>query len=401
MNPGAHKIAEIEVLRGLAVLGVLIHHASGNLLSSDIGWLNSLMEQLQFWWGVDLFFVVSGFVIARQLLPALQAAVEKKNVKSVVFGFWIRRAFRLLPSAWLWLLLPLPLVLFFNQTDVFGTLSTNIAATFAGIFNFANFRFADSFFRYDYGFSFVYWSLSLEEQFYLMLPVLALFLRHKLAWLLLVVVAVQFVQVRSVFMMSFRTDALALGVLLAMWSLKPSYQRLAPRFLKAMPFSGGVCLVSLMFAMSFLSAHNDFMPTIRIGLIAVLATVLVWLASYRQDYLWPAGQAQRLVMWLGARSYAIYLIHIPVYFVTRELLHRFSSYTSNSESLHVPLSIGVAGGLILLLSQLNYRWVEMPMRQIGGRIAQRIEPTLHITTSYQQPISSGLNTRLGPIGEQA
>ncbi|WP_339513181.1 acyltransferase family protein [Pseudomonas sp. RL_15y_Pfl2_60] len=392
MNAATQKITEIEVLRGLAVLGVLFHHVSGNLVSSNLEWLEALMSQLQLWWGVDLFFVISGFVIARQLLPALQQSAARP----VIVAFWIRRAFRLLPSAWLWLLLPLPLVLVFNQTGVFGTLSTNIEATVAGLFNFANFRFADSFFKYDYGFSFVYWSLSLEEQFYLLLPLLALCFRQKLMWLMLIVVLVQFFQVRSVLMMSFRTDALALGVLLAIWSAKPSYQQFEPRFLKALPLSGGLILLSLLLAMSFLAAHNDFLPTVRIGLIAVMATVLVWLASYGRGYLWPTGLGQRLMMWLGARSYAIYLIHIPAYFFTRELLYRVLAITEISASEHVLLSVAVAGGLILALSQLNYRWVEVPMRQLGSRVAQRIEPKLQVTTGYQQPIVALLNSPINP-----
>ncbi|WP_417663240.1 acyltransferase family protein [Pseudomonas sp.] len=396
MKAATPKIAEIEVLRGLAVLGVLFHHVSGNLVSSNLEWLETLMSQLHFWWGVDLFFVISGFVIARQLLPALQQSLVSQNAKAVIAGFWIRRAFRLLPSAWLWLLLPLPLVLVFNQTGVFGSLSTNIEATVAGLFNFANFRFADSFFKYDYGFSFVYWSLSLEEQFYLLLPLLALCFRQKLMWLMLIVVLVQFFQVRSVLMMSLRTDALALGVLLAIWSAKPSYQRFEPRFLKASPLSGYLILVSFLLAMSFLAAHNDFLPTVRIGLIAVLATVLVWLASYGRGYLWPTGMVQRLMMWLGARSYAIYLIHIPVYFFTRELLYRALAIKEISASEHVLLGVAIAGGLTLVLSQLNYRWVEMPMRQLGSRVAQRIEPKLQASTGYQQPMLALLNNPISP-----
>lgn len=400
MNAGAQKIAEIEVLRGLAVLGVLIHHSPDNLLNGNIGWLNVLMLKLQFWWGVDLFFVVSGFVIARQLLPALQNSAVSKTTKSVIFGFWIRRAFRLLPSAWLWLFLPLPLVMFFNETDVFGTLSANIAATFAGVFNFANFRFADSFFRYDYGFSFVYWSLSLEEQFYLLLPLFALLFRQRLVWLMLTVVLVQFFQVRSVFMMSFRTDALALGVLLAIWSMRPSYQQLAPQFLKSLPFSGTLILISLPLCMSFLAAHNDFLPTIRIGLVALLATVLVWLASYSHSYLWSAGLSQRLIMWLGARSYAIYLIHIPAYFFTRELFYRASAVIELSANQQTFFSLTIAAGLILLLSQLNFRWVEMPMRQLGSRLAQRFEHRLQGDSGFKQPRPALQSNSVGSLGEQ-
>lgn len=63
------RILDIELLRGLAVLGVVFHHLHGNLFSGSPTLLDGINQRVQFWWGVDLFFAISGFVIARTLIP--------------------------------------------------------------------------------------------------------------------------------------------------------------------------------------------------------------------------------------------------------------------------------------------------------------------------------------------
>ena len=56
------RILDIELLRGLAVLGVVFHHLHGNLFSGSPALLDGINQRVQFWWGVDLFFAISGFV---------------------------------------------------------------------------------------------------------------------------------------------------------------------------------------------------------------------------------------------------------------------------------------------------------------------------------------------------
>src|SRR5690554_933284 len=185
-------IDDIEVLRGVAVIAVLIHHMKENLFP----WLTTPLDprglDLQLWWGVDLFFVISGFVITRSALPALhQSTADKALFWRTTISFWTRRAWRLLPSAWLWLVLTLLLSIGFNQSGVFGSPATNLQAALADMLQYANARFADSFMVYDYGASFVYWSLSLEQQFYLLFPLLIFISRR---WLAVVMIAVVIIQ---------------------------------------------------------------------------------------------------------------------------------------------------------------------------------------------------------------
>ncbi len=378
------RILDIELLRGLAVLGVVFHHLHGNLFSGSPALLDGINQRVQFWWGVDLFFAISGFVIARTLIPQLREAPTRQAFWEQARYFWIRRAFRLLPSAWLWLALILACCLLLNRSGAFGSLSANLAASLAGFLQVANFRFADSFYRYEYGASFVYWSLSLEEQFYLLLPLLILCLRRYLGWALLALVLVQFFSLRTPLLMVLRTDALAIGVLLALASLQPGYARWNPTLL-GRAWSGPLLLVAVAAALGVLASEAYSLVAVRIGAIALLCGLLVWIASYDRDYLLSNGPLKRLLVWVGARSYAIYLIHIPAFYLSRELCFRLGWDAGER-----PLSLlGTSLVLIVVLSELNYRFVESPCRDLGSRLVKRLSAARRVA----QPVHARVARR--------
>jgi len=374
------RIMDIELLRGIAVLGVLFHHLQGSLFTDTVPLLEKIHGWGQPWWGVDLFFAISGFVIARSLIPALQGCSTRRQYWQQTRNFWLRRAFRLLPSAWLWLALMLLACLLINRSGAFGTLHANLQATLAGVAQYANFRFADSFYNYEYGTSFVYWSLSLEEQFYLLFPLLILLCRKHLVWALLTLVAVQLFTLRTPILMVVRTDALALGILLAMWSAQPSYLRWEPTILRR-PWTGVSVLLLLALALSVMATDRFTFTNYRIGAIAVLSAVLVWVASYNRDYLLPPGLLKNLMTWVGSRSYGIYLIHIPAYALVREFIFRLQAAHLPSPAGHPILTLLLAGGLIVLLSELNYRFVEMPMRNRGASLVKRLSTSRTVVPS--------------------
>ncbi|MBC3346288.1 acyltransferase [Pseudomonas sp. SWRI196] len=365
------RIMDIELLRAVAVMGVLFHHVQG--MPFPGGWprLAALSGSFQLWWGVDLFFAISGFVIGRSLIPQLRGCDTSRQFWATVREFWIRRAFRLLPSAWLWLLLMLLAALFFNRSGAFGSVQANVQATLAGFLQFANLRFADAFMRYEYGASFVYWTLSLEEQFYLILPLLVFVSRRYLVWVLLAVVLVQFFTWRAVWLSVIRTDALALGVLLSIWSLRPDYWRFEPKWLR-WPGLGVLLMAGLGSVMAWIATEHFNLSFYRLGVIALLSAVLVWVASYDRDYLLPRSPLKTALTWVGSRSYGIYLIHIPVFFLLRELWFRFAPLGSPDVASDPWLALACALTLIGLLSELNYRMIEMPMRQRGAQLVERL-----------------------------
>jgi peptidoglycan/LPS O-acetylase OafA/YrhL len=99
-----------------------------------------------------------------------------------------------------------------------------------------------------------------------------------------------------------------------------------------------VCLISAFGPNSAVSFQTGF--------IAVLSAGLVWVASYDKGYICPAGRAQRLLIWIGARSYALYLVHPFAFFGTREIMGRlFPGQVFNDNWL--PFFLVLASPLLL------------------------------------------------------
>lgn len=363
----SEKNKDIEVLRAFAVGGVLAHHATGVLLPPLRGELAWIPETFNFGAGVDLFFVISGFVIARSLLPRLRNAGSAAQTVKETLAFWTRRAFRLLPTAWLWLALILAVTSSFAFNNPKLAFETNVDATVAGVFYFANVRFAETFGASPYGASFHYWTLSLEEQFYFLLPLIALLSGRRLGWALLALIAIDLLRPPSLLAVSTRASALLIGVLIAMWSEQKSYARLAamtPRWL-ALPVS-----VAALLAIPYLSAAIGPFYQAQYGLVSLVAGVSVLAASFNKDALCGWGPWRGFALWAGARSYALYVIHVPLFLVIQDVLRRTWHPPWSPELCAIVL---ISAGLLLaLIAELNYRIVESPLRRLGARIADGI-----------------------------
>ncbi|GLQ95477.1 acyltransferase [Dyella acidisoli] len=357
----------------MAVLGVAFLHLQGNLFHPELSWLHRFLQHSSYWSGVDLFFAISGFVIGRSLLPPmLEHQHHLRNQLRTIWAFWIRRVWRLLPSAWLWLMLILVASIFFNESGVFGTPHANAMAALAGMLNIANARgFGGAFFQYENGASFVYWSLSLEEQFYFLLPILALCLRKRIGALMIVLFLIQLFLVRTPLLMSFRNGAIALGVLLSIAESGIAYRVANPSWLLHLGGMRWIVPLMLFGLLSVLASPDLQNWRWRISAIAVVSATLVWLASYDSDYLFPTGRFKQALVWVGVRSYAIYLIHIPAYYFIREAAFRLGIQIANADFAHTALLFMAAVAVMTALADLNYRVIERPLRRYGRSLANR------------------------------
>jgi peptidoglycan/LPS O-acetylase OafA/YrhL len=103
-----------------------------------------------------------------------------------------------------------------------------------------------------------------------------------------------------------------------------------------------------------------------------MATAIVWVASYNGDYVLPRGRLKRAACWMGARSYGIYLIHVPAYYAAREIWFRLAPAVVGPGLHHMAILIATATPLTFLLAELNFRFVEDPLRRRGAQIAERM-----------------------------
>jgi peptidoglycan/LPS O-acetylase OafA/YrhL len=375
---------DIEVLRAVAISFTLCAHLIWGLLP-EIGSIGlKLQSMLRFWSGVDLFFGISGFIITSSLIKIMQEENPAERTSrprgwrdflEVAIPFWTRRVFRLLPSAWLWISITLFLAAAFNFHASFGTLRDNLHEAGAAVLNSANFYYYEWFAKKnpEYGSFGVYWSLSLEEQFYLVLPFLLFFVRRR--FLIPALLAAFLAQVllprpdgfdphHTSLLWFMRTDALILGVLIAFWKQHRSYQFSEPRFLRqgclSLPLVG-LCVLLL----AIVPASRGVAP-VSTGLLAIISGMLVLIASYDKNYILPPSRFKAALVWLGSRSYSIYLIHVTCHSFIMEL--KKSAGIAEGSMTSVGLTLACIP-IIFLVAEANYRFIETRFRRMGRRLA--------------------------------
>jgi peptidoglycan/LPS O-acetylase OafA/YrhL len=368
------KIADIEVLRGISILFVIAFHVPHMLITWNIPVLTRLnANYFQTWCGVDLFLAISGFVIGRSLLPKLALAHTARDFGAQVIVFWVRRAWRLLPSAWLWLAIILVAAAFFNRSGAFGLFHDNFESTIAGVMSVANIRFGYVFLRSGYGASSVYWSLSLEEQFYFVLPFIVFFSRKRLVPVLLTIFCIFMLIPAGRYTGVFRVQPIILGVLIAEFSRQDLYAMAEPVFLASRWWLGTcVSIVFLVVLASLCPFGQHIAPDMQFTLIAITSAALVFLASYDRGYSWCQGWSKNGLMWFGSRSYALYLTHVPAFAATREIFFRFSPKGTVFGPAYTWPFLLLGLGLALALGEASYRLVETPMRRKGVLISKKL-----------------------------
>ncbi|MBR8188625.1 acyltransferase family protein [Burkholderia vietnamiensis] len=367
------KNLEIEALRGVAILMVLYTHLD-ILFFWGSPTVTRLWNAIPGWGGVDLFFCISGYVITRSLLPLFDS--KPSSFIAVSLPFWIRRAWRLLPSAWLWLAVTVAFSAFANRSGAFVNFRANLGDAISILFQVSNFHFMTCYRDHVEvcGGNGAYWSLSLEEQFYIVFPFLMFFVPARWrAWLLGGAVVGQIFLYRPIFSLAWtiRTDAICLGALLAMAQSRASYASLDPAWLRSKPIAIAASVIST-FILAAIPTHSIFIVPFTTGLLAIVSAAMVFAASFDKGYIFPLRIAQPILQWFGSRSYALYLIHYPVFHMTSEFWFRTlppGHMLDGTYSLRATLT---AFPLLFLLAELNFRFVETPGRRFGQMLAKRI-----------------------------
>jgi peptidoglycan/LPS O-acetylase OafA/YrhL len=366
----------LDGLRAIAVMAVLLYHADLSFIPG--GFL-----------GVEVFFVISGYLITALLLAEWR---QKGTIN--LKDFWLRRARRLLPALYVLLVVTMTFAVVFLPGEVAG-LRADVIAAVGYVTNWFLIFGHESYFEAVGRPSLLQhlWSLAVEEQFYLIWPiVLAVGLgvgtarrRHRLVLTVaLVGAAASAVAMAMLYApgvdpsrIYYGTDTRATGLLCGaalafLWTPGDKYRsadkwaslrslgagRIRRKWWPAVPLLLDIVGLAALFALILFGLTlGEFEPFLyKGGLVAVaLATaLLIAVAVHPRSWVVSRLLGSAPMRWVGVRSYGIYLWHWPVFMVTRpEIDVPFGG---------LPL-LALRLGITIVLADLSYRFVETPIRR--------------------------------------
>ncbi|EJG1257966.1 acetyltransferase [Staphylococcus pseudintermedius] len=348
----------LDGVRAVAVIAIIIYHLNPQWLSG--GFL-----------GVDTFFVISGYLITSLLLT------EYHNTGKIeLMPFWLRRVKRLIPAVLFLVMGVIVLSLIFMPTEIQKVRADSIAA----IFYVSNWWYIMQ--NVDYFEQFAVqplkhlWSLAIEEQFYLVFPIVLLsllsFIRRlksiRIIFLILLVISmiammVLYVPNENVARVYFGTDTriqtLLMGVLLALvW---PPFQLKAKvnRQMRTLIDTAGVVGLAILFiCFKFVSETNSILYYGGFFLISTV-TLLVIASSVHPSGYFAKFLGNKVFTFIGSRSYSLYLWHYPIIVLIH---HQFV------QGQIPPLVYVVEILLMVLMAEFSYKFIEQPFRKEGFNI---------------------------------
>lgn len=343
---------ELDGVRGISILLVLLLHLG--VATVPGGFL-----------GVDIFFVLSGFLITSLLV---QEWDQKGSIS--IKDFYIRRALRLMPALVTLMIGTGLYAVFFLNKEQAGVVYQGILLTLSYVSNWI-FALYPSVIVGPLG---ITWSLAIEEQFYLVWPILlslALKLRLSrrtiLITLVLAVVAVAIhrrtlfasgaVVTRLYYATDTRADALLIGCLTALvlsWNLVPRSEYLRPVMraiaLVAAAFVGYLAATS---AMQDAVLYRGFFTLVSLAIGTVLIVLMLWPS---RSVLWLLRFPP--LRWIGRVSYGLYLWHWPV----REFVCPDITKCSTPR-------IFAAAVIAIAITALSFYFIEKPFLRLKQRFA--------------------------------
>ncbi len=367
-----NRMTQLDGLRGIAVGLVVLHHWTAAGPSLDLGNI-----------GVQLFFVLSGFLITGILLDLRDAReAGERRLGAVLATFWQSRAARIWPVCFL------TLAVVFVAGDRFEKRDDMAWHAFFA----SNFLFMR---RGEYGSSLAhFWTLAVEQQFYLVWPIAILLARRR--WLESIMVALvalapvsriavylagyhDFVHYNLLPVASF--DSLGLGALVALWNRMPE-ARSAPR---RRILSIGAMVAAMCFAVD--EALGPLPANVRQTFYAI---VFAWLVATASDgMLGFAGKilAARVLVGLGVISYAVYVYHM---FAPRIASAGLRAVNAPAEFREGAWLFAFSAAVTLAAASLSWFLMERPINRARRRWQERkrLATAKAATEGYAQPATA-------------
>jgi peptidoglycan/LPS O-acetylase OafA/YrhL len=372
MQPISGRIPELDGLRGIAIATVMACHAG---VYVKFGWAPLDRFLSAGWSGVDLFFVLSGFLIGGILL-------DQRESTGYFPAFYARRVFRILPPYLLvllgygltWLISSHSESLRYDLVSMVGrpmpwwvylTFTNNIFEAFHGPFYFLP----------------ITWSLAVEEQFYLSFPLLVRLLSRRgvtalVGFGILEVMALRtaacvsgVVNQNQAYMLPlFRADILLIGVGCALVARSRPLTSLVRKWRYGLYATLAVLVLAMFRVGWWLPADRESpaTPLMEYGLTVLglfyggilLTSILACPAWLSRALRW------RPLRWLGGVSYFVYLAHQPLLFAALKALPELHGVQRRLGEI---AAIVVAYAVTLVAAQLSWRYYESKMLRLGHR----------------------------------
>lgn len=339
---------EIDGLRSIAVLSVIIYHSTFTILEKSFlsgGFL-----------GVDIFFVISGYLITSIILKEIY-----KNKNFSFKNFYERRLRRIIPPLLFVMLCSFPFAYIILFPEPFKDFSKSVLSSIFFIsniyFNFTTNRYGDEETLLK---PFLHtWSLSVEEQFYILFPIFLILITrffYKYLFIFLIIgffTSISFSQYLSFlnpnfnfYMLLSRGFELLLGSILSYSELNNSNQsiKLSKKFYKIFPKLGFLFIVS-----SLLFFNNKNLLPSFYTLIPLTGVYLIIRFSHKDEMI-TKFLSNKILVFFGIISYSLYLFHYPIFAFSRI----FEIFYSYYKILIIFLTI--------LISIFSFYYIEKPFR---------------------------------------
>ena len=361
-NNKSKYLPSIDSLRALAVLAVIIYHVDVNYLPG--GFL-----------GVDLFFVLSGYLISSLIIKEY-----KKTGSLNLYNFYIRRARRLLPAVYFMITVVLVVMVMFNGVllkkshldAIFGYIySSNLWYIFHKLDYFDSFG-SQSPFKH-------LWSLAIEEQFYMIFPLLFLLVNGKkktkdgsyklnrnFLYVILGVILVSLIahiilfDINNISRIYFGTDTRAFSLLVGvvgaiLYPMDKLNTKITPQENLVYSVVSLISIAALITIMIYTSEYNTWMYRGGFLLVAILGIIII-ISSGKQHTVMAKLLSFKPVVFIGKISYSLYLWHFPVLVLTTPV-----SEIGKPNIFFVVLRVI----LTFILAIISYALVETPIRKLG------------------------------------
>lgn len=365
---GDHRVPELDGIRAIAVWMVLLAHALFGFTNAP-GALASVPSPIiqvlnHGWLGVDVFFLLSGFLITGILLDTKPRPHYFRN-------FYLRRVLRIMP---LYFAVIIVWAFLYDDAGSYFLLSSVFGANLSELFHIHE--------PHGPG---VLWSLAVEEHFYLLWPLIVLLLRRRDLFLLSAVIFIAMPILRGIFaargmlpdsiyvLSWFRFDGLVGGAMIAMWAKSPYYSESS-----AKKIAGALAVILI--ALSLVGLKFGIFGRYSIASVALRYTqtylafgTFFILVVANRGKLWTAPLRWRFMQLSGALSYCIYLVHLSIGDGYEHLVTKYGIVPAEHFGATGAVLIRAAVMVVLsfAIAMVSRKYLEEPFLAMKDRFTRR------------------------------